>query len=353
MNCAPTFKPIKNNLVMQYVKMANIFLTDKCGRHCKFCFAKEGPWEDDYPARTLTMDQVSECIDMNWPPSNQIGLVGGEPLKFPHLTDVIQLMWNKGLFPKVFTSGSCSIPEDLIAFKIVNKIRFIVNISPWDTYPRWRQKNLDMFLRTFHQRVHLGYTMLDPDIDPSFLLDYVEQYQLYPSIRIGIALPIVGKSNEYMPPERYREAALRFIDLTKKASRKAVVLGTDCGFVACMFTTSEIGLLLRLGTNLSFACQPVMDIGPDLETWHCFPLSKLPKVSLRENKNLQQVEGNLKKMADELREKFGTGIYERCKDCIFRRRGQCDGGCLGLMVPAKEDLRGISQVHLASMSGEK
>jgi MoaA/NifB/PqqE/SkfB family radical SAM enzyme len=334
--------------------MANIFLTDKCGRNCSFCFAREGPWDDDYPARALTMDEVRECIDLDWPtPSNQVGLVGGEPLKYPQLTEVMKLMWDRGLYPKVFTSGSCTIPEDLIALKAERNFNFVCNISQWDTYTRWRQKNLDLFLKTFRRKVNLGYTMVDPDEDPSFLLDYVEEYNLYHSIRIGIALPIVGKSNQYMLPERYRDAALRFIDLARKASRKAIALGTDCGFVACMFTPTEIGYLMSLGMSLIFTCRPVIDIGPNLEAWHCFPLSKLPRISLRENRDLQQVEASLRRMADELREKFGPGIYARCKDCTFRRRGQCDGGCLGLMVPAKENLREVSKVHQVSMSGGK
>ena len=323
--------------------MANIFLTDQCDRGCKFCFAKIGPWSDDYPRRALTMEEVKECLDLKWlGKRKEIGLLGGEPLCYPSLADVIQLIWAADLSPKIFTNGLYPIPEDLASLKIDEDVRFIVNISQWDSYSLNQQKHLDQFLKTFCKHVYLSYTITDPNEDLSFLLEYISKFGLKLSIRMGIALPIAGRSNEYLPQESYREVAISFMEFAQKSAKHTIELQMDCGFVACMFETEEIGLLLSLGMKTKFACEPAMDIGPELEAWHCFPLSKLHRVSLRKYKTLDRVNGRLQELADGLREKFEPGIFKRCGECMYRKRGQCSGGCLGFIVPGEEDLANVT-----------
>ena len=322
--------------------MANLFLTNICDRGCPFCFAKEGPWSQDYPGRPLTTAEVAEFVAI--PSLNgrvERGIVGGEPLQYPQLTEVIRLMWREKLTPKIFTSGSCPLPEDLGSLRFEGNVHFVVNISPWDSYPVERQQCLDQFLKVFGKHVSLAYTMVDPDLDPAFLLEYIGHYHLQPFIRIGVALPIVGGTNQYVERERYRDVGLRMLDFAQKVAQQSVSLGTDCGFVACMFTPDEIGRLLQLGADVTFCCQPVVDIGPELEAWHCLPLAKLGRVSLRGCENLEQVNAEFRAMAEKLRENFGPGIYDRCAGCKYRERGQCVGGCLGLIVPDEECKNGV------------
>ena len=320
--------------------MSNIFLTDTCDRGCKFCFAKEGPWTEDYPSRELTIEEIEEII--NFPGLTdrpEIGLLGGEPFQYPLLTNAIKMAWDKNIKPTVFTSGSCSIPEKFLSLNINDNISFIVNINHWDTYSSEQQRNLEHFLRTFGKCIHLSYTILDPYGDFSFILDYVRKFNLHPSIRISIALPIAGGySNEYLTQDFYRDIASFIIKFAKSASKQNVALGMDCGFVACMFEIKEIGLLIKLGVNLRFSCGPAIDIGPNLESWHCFPLSKFPRVQIRNFKNMFEVDKKFKGLNNSIREKFGYGIYKRCHDCKYRVRQQCDGGCLGLMIPKFNDM---------------
>jgi hypothetical protein len=317
--------------------MPNLFLTNECDRGCVFCFAKEGPWSEKYPPRPLTMEEVVEFVAM--PPMNERperGIVGGEPLQYPQLVEVIRLMWQKKLTPKIFTSGSCQMPEGLHSLDITGRIHFLVNISSWDSYPPERQNNLDQFLTTFGKHVSLAYTILDPDIDPAFLLDYTAHYHLYPFIRVGVAVPTGGGTNQYVVPDRYREVGLRLLDLAKKAAKQYVRMGTDCGFVACMFTPEELGTLYRLGMDITFQCQPVVDVGPELDAWHCLPLAKLGRFSLRDCGSMTQINKEFQTMGKKLRERFGPGIYAKCAGCKYLARGQCAGGCLGHIVPEEE-----------------
>ena len=319
--------------------MANLFLTDKCGRGCPFCFAREGPWDEEYPARALTREEVTEFVGIgSLNGRTERGVLGGEPLKYPGIADVLRLMWEKGLTAKVFTSATCPLPDDLASLEIEGGLRFVVNISPWDSYPPSQQGHLDSFLRTFGSCTSLSYTIADPDADMEFLLSYISKYDLSKCLRIGVAMPMVGKANEYLHPDRYGEVSHRLTEFARIAERQGVTFGTDCGFVACMFDSRQIGSLLRNGTDLAFSCRPAVDVGPNLETWHCFPLAKLPRIPLRECRDVGVARERLVQMASAIRGEFGHGIYERCPDCAYRKQGQCDGGCLGLMVPDVETL---------------
>jgi len=315
--------------------MPNIFITDQCDRGCKFCFAKVGPWSESYPRRALTFAELQEILEVkSSQPKQVMGVVGGEPLSYPQLIEAVNLMREKRIFAKIFTSGSCALADGLEKLKEQGPFNFIVNIDSIDSYTPERRKNLERFLRTFGPMVSLSCTIVDPERDLSFLLDYIRDYGLMRYIRMGVALPIAGLAeNEYIRRERYRDAGLRFLELAKKAAADNVSIGCDCGFVACMFEISEIGWLMHKGMKMQFVCGPAMDIGPELEVWHCFPLSRMPRVSLRKYKSLEEARQALQSMADQLREKYGPGIFTRCRECRYRKRGQCSGGCLGLIVP--------------------
>jgi MoaA/NifB/PqqE/SkfB family radical SAM enzyme len=281
----------------------------------------------------VTREEIDEFLAV---PTTEVslfrGIVGGEPLLSPNLTYLLGKMWEKGLIPKIFTSGTCALPEGIEALPPENPFFFIVNIAPWDTYTDREKQNLDRFLRLFHDRICLGFTLLNPDVPPDFLLAYREKYDLQNIIRLGMAMPILEGGNCHLPPTQYKDAAKWCLDLAGKAYQQSVKVGMDCGFVACMFTPAEVGRLLHWGADLSFACSPAVDVGPDLEAWHCFSLSKLPRISLRKNDSLTILKQTFTAQADELRRVHGPGIYARCRTCKFMRRHQCSGGCLAIVL---------------------
>lgn len=312
--------------------MANLFLTEQCRRNCSFCFAKIGPWSSDYLPRPLTKDEMKEFVDI--PSIENIparGVIGGEPLLHPDLVHLIQTMWRRGLTPKIFTSGTVPIP-DLNDLEMDSSLSFVVNAHPPESYKAKEWEHLESFFQRFHKNIHLGYTLLDPDQDPAYIQDYIRTYKLRPFIRLGIAMPIAGGNNEYISQDCYQQAAARILDFAKQTAKEGISIGTDCGLVACMFTIKEIGMLQRLGVELNFACRPAIDVGPDLESWYCFPLARFPRVSLRKNTNLVHVHERFAQMDMKIREFCSAGIFERCENCRLRDHKQCSGGCLAMIV---------------------
>ena len=259
--------------------MANLFLTDMCERGCAFCFAKEGSWDETYRPRPLSLDEVAEFASIgSLNGRTERGVLGGEPLQYAKLPRALELLWDKGLSAKVFTSGVCPMPAGLAELDIKGGLHFVVNIAPRESYPPAHQECLNRFLEVFGCRSSLSYTIADPDLGMAFLLDYIAEHSMLKRVRVGVAVPMVGGGNRHASPERYRDVAMRLLEFSRQAAPRSVTIGMDCGFVACMFTSDEIGALLRSGAEAQFTCSPAQDTGPGLECWHCFPLAKLPRV---------------------------------------------------------------------------
>jgi len=330
--------------------MANLFLTNVCGRGCSFCFAQQGPWNEDYPARAVSREEAAEFAELSASSGpRSVSLLGGEPLLHPDYCEILQMLWAKGLSVRVFTSGSCPIPDGFHPAQLAGDLTFIVNVSPMDTYTPERRRNLDKFFQTFGEHASLSHTMLRPDATPAFLLDYITEYGLKPFIRVGIALPMLNKRNDHVLASQYRAIGLSFMDLARDAAERRIRLTMDCGFIACMFSADEIGLLFKLGTKVQFVCSPVVDVGPRLEAWHCFPLAGLPRISLRKCSSIAKGRMLFEKMTKGL---APSGIYPRCKRCIYREHGQCSGGCIALRVQDSDGIIDAARAACASLEAD-
>jgi radical SAM protein with 4Fe4S-binding SPASM domain len=109
--------------------------------------------------------------------------------------------------------------------------------------------------------------------------------------------------------------------------RNRVAVGLDCGFPFCMFSAEQVGRLVAARATFHWMCGPIVDIGPDLSVWPCFPLSHLRQRTLYEFPRLAE-------LIDWMKQQIGTeragceGIYLECDDCHFRGNQLCGGGCV-------------------------
>jgi radical SAM protein with 4Fe4S-binding SPASM domain len=92
-----------------------------------------------------------------------------------------------------------------------------------------------------------------------------------------------------------------------------------------MWTAEEIGHMIRDNTHFTIVCGPVVDIGPSLDLWHCFPLSGCRNFHLDDFTTYQEIVATFRTLFDRYR---GFGISGACMECKFFQRGQCTGGCL-------------------------
>ncbi len=309
--------------------MANLYLTHKCNRGCPFCFARDVLKESGRLDEILTIDEITRFLDHYGRQVDAVGLLGGEPFLYPHFDEMLRLLLSRGVFAKVFTSGTNPLPAPLdeMTFKdVLGKMSFVVNVGTADTYSERQYANLENLLTRFGPVCSLSFTIFDLTADPTYLFDLIDRFHLNRDIRVGIALPIFNGGNAYIEKERYKEAGDYFIRAVKMAAERQISLSMDCGFTACMFTTEQIGAMLSRGTEINFMCGAAMDIGPGLKVWNCFPLFQLGKLNALDYCDIEELRAALVENTDSQLADV-PGIFEECTDCDMRLRRFCDGGC--------------------------
>ncbi len=307
--------------------MANLYLTHKCNRGCPFCFARKVLKESGKINETLSLKEIENLINHYDGQFKNFGLLGGEPFLYPELVEVIKLLKSRGITSTVFTSATNPMPEGLAQLDPIEcKLAFVVNVGLRDTYNDRQFQNLEAFFNTFHQAASLSYTIFDLSTSPTFLFDLIDKYNLSRIIRTGIALPIYKGGNQYIPIDDYKKAGDYFIKCADEAASRGIIMNMDCGFIACMFSTSQIGHLIKLGGHVGFVCGAAIDIGPELKAWNCFPLFQLGKVNAMDYNTMEDLNCALIHKVDETLGE-SCGVLPECGSCDLKKRKRCDGGC--------------------------
>ncbi|MCG7853649.1 MAG: hypothetical protein MIO92_14115, partial [Methanosarcinaceae archaeon] len=181
-------------------------------------------------------------------------------------------------------------------------------------------------LKKFNQRLQVGITLTGPSMDYQYLIDYIDKYKLIRRIRVGIAQPIVGPTrNSHLATSKYRETGKFIVDMARECVKKDILLGFDCGLTLCMFTEEEIGILTKSADGYRGVCDPIIDVGPDLDIWHCFPLAETLNSKLEHFRTRREILKFYKKITMPYKQ---LGCMPQCVSCIYKKRQQCNGGCL-------------------------
>ena len=91
----------------RYPDVVNLHFTDVCNYHCSYCFV------DKKQQLTLSMRDMARCFknikkyfDRTNHGKGRINLVGGEPLAYPYLEPVIDMICSTGMECSIVTNGS-------------------------------------------------------------------------------------------------------------------------------------------------------------------------------------------------------------------------------------------------------
>jgi cyclic pyranopterin phosphate synthase len=208
----------------------------------------------------------------------------------------------------------------------MDKLSFLCNVSPQAKDTDEQRNQVHYMLKTFNQRVQIGVTLTGPSLEYQYLIDYIEKYDLIRRIRIGIAQPIVGPTrNSHLPTKLYRETGKFIVSMAKQCVKKDILLGFDCGLTLCMFDEEEIGILTKSADGYRGLCDPIIDVGPELDIWHCFPLAETLNANLEQFQTRKEILHYYKKITAPYKQ---LGCMNKCINCIYKKRQQCTGGCL-------------------------
>src|SRR5690606_36457598 len=90
----------------------------------------------------------------------------------------------------------------------------------------------------------LGYNIYKKEFDPTHLIGIIIENDCRKSIRLGLAHPILNAKNNFLHPKDYRYAANRIVALAVEAKKQGIRVELDCGFVRCMFSNTDIDILM-------------------------------------------------------------------------------------------------------------
>lgn len=313
--------------------MANVLLTETCVRSCPYCFAKQYMSDADVKDR-LSWDHLIYIADfLQSSGIHHISLLGGEPLLHPELAEFILYLNRRGMAVTIFTSGIMpdskfdTFCRKLLSLRELN-LSFVCNVNEPRLSPKGELDRVKRFFEAFGPRCSLSFNIYRLDFDMRFAADYIVNYGLNRHVRLGLAHPIPGQKNMYIPPESFPEVRARLVGYFEEFFQEGIELGFDCGFPLCMFTDEDLGKIFKYsGGRMSFQCGPAIDIGTDLSVWSCFPLSDFHKRSLYDFTSFHQLVGFYEGKMEQVRAE-AAGLYPKCGSCQFRRRGLCSGGCL-------------------------
>jgi hypothetical protein len=234
---------------------------------------------------------------------------------------------SKGFHFTIFSNGIIRKKEDVLFLRNINDTicDILINTNFKDSYKRGDYGVLKDTLKILHNKISLGFNIYKEDFEACFLIELINKYSLKRAIRLGIASPILGYDNEYIPFDKHRIIAKKIVKFVSKCDKEDIRCDFDCGFTLCSFTKSEFGELHYSGSPLRTYCSNALDVSPDLTVWRCFATSALWNRNLADFKNINEIHQffNAKVKAFQR-----VGALEKCLRCKYLERNQCSGGCL-------------------------
>jgi len=305
--------------------LPNLLLTNICNRNCPYCFAlaqieagtTRANWEMSWEELETILSYLNPHVDV-------VSLLGGEPTLHSKFKEIVTQVSNKGYPIKIFTNGTTASLRGIHGIA-PHDIRIILNLNMPDTYNVKEWKQIETNCMLLKDQIALSFNIYKPDFSWEYIKEAILQWELKRSVRIGIAQPIKGMNNAYLQEKDLQPASSRLVTMAEDLAIHGITLGFDCGFRACTFTKEELGILAECGTHFLFACKPVLDIGPQLMTWRCFPFSVGPGVTLTDFSSLKEVERYFTEKWASIQKKGNT---DECGECRNMQIASCNGGCL-------------------------
>jgi radical SAM protein with 4Fe4S-binding SPASM domain len=262
-------------------------------------------------------------------------ILGGEPTLHPDFNDMLAYLLERGFGINVFTNGIMAdekLVEAAAIFRNISpeKLSFTINLNEPGTSSQSLAEfeSVKRFLSSFSDRTTPGFNIYRMDFDLTFIFRLINEYGLNRTIRIGLAHPIAGRKNKFIKLAGIEKIIGRLFQFLPLMERLHIKPGLDCGFPMCKFNAEQLGWLYRYtGGHYDFGCAPVIDIGPDMKVWSCFPLSGFHKKSVFEFDSIREIHEYYADIHTKVRVEAG-GIFTDCDNCLFREENICKGGCL-------------------------
>ena len=316
--------------------MANILFTTYCNRNCAYCFAMDkvelGKEKGD-PSKNISLDALEKILAFYKKSLlRRFVILGGEPTLHPKFITLLNRVLGESFFKSILVFTNGLIHQEVIneLCKIKDKrLKLAVNLNAPDAYPVDQQKRIERTFTRLGPKIGLGINIFKAGQDFSYLINAIQAYGLVRHVRLGLTHPIRGAGNHYARRIDFPVIAEDIMNFGRTAYNNQISFSFDCGFEFCMFSLEQHKTLLQYGIKFNSRCSPIIDIGPDLSVWRCFPLLKDVCGSLESFEHRDEI-------IDHYEQKHKTvkqmGNRTECPQCRYRINGLCSGGCLARIL---------------------
>jgi organic radical activating enzyme len=333
----------------------NLIVTNYCNRSCPYCFAKNkvktADGRDNSAQKFISLRNVDLYLDFLEQSSIEVfKILGGEPSLHPHLPEIISSGLSRGLKVQIFTNGLWPKPlQEYIESDDQSDISFIFNVNEPSLQQDWETLLQHKCLRIAGKRACISFNIYRDNFDFLFAADLIDDFSLRREVRIGIANPIIGCETAYLGDSLLKKAGKRLVRQLIDMEKRDILGSLDCGFTFCMFDENDLGTLALTTTQgFSSICGSIIDVGPDLTAWPCFPLSEILNVNLLDFQNHKKL-AEFYSMKTSVLRSFGS--TNDCISCKYLKRHQCTGGCFARVVKSWQesgDPRILNKMEISS-----
>lgn len=306
----------------------NIGLTNSCSRRCEFCFQKGWFLESPtIPKQEMSVELFKKILEIC--PDENYNLVGGEPLLYSKLDDILDICLERNI--KVSFISNISVPSDILEriFKKYGSIILGVLIN--SHYP---QEQEELFYKNFHILLDNGIPF---QVSVNILFDEKERRQATdrinkilsmfpnkkPSIRVSTVLPTIGEKYNFVD---YTEEIINFmVEIRQKHGM--VAFNFDCAPSACELHSLFIQKLPN-GVTLDIdpCIEPLFDVAPDGKVYWCSSANFLSLPDITVYKSSREIVCALK-------DKWVEYWHTHSLQCDYKNCGSLNPAvCLGVCV---------------------
>lgn len=304
--------------------MANLMITTACNFRCDYCFGLDmiGPGRPSVHMTWETYLKLMDWIDQAGLPEQDVHLMGGEPTLSPLFDRMLRDLIKRGRRAAVFSNASTPVEPEALGFSRQSGVRWVVNVNHPDQYQPDQLELLHRNLAELGAAAVITFNLTGPDADFDYVFENIERFDLARSIKIGVTLPTLEKSNVFVDRQDFPGIAEKIMDLLEQAQKHGVGLEFECGVPYCLFNPEQHR---RLGPEVYVShCGSRLDITPEGDVINCLPLCRAARVPYTEFKDYGAAREWFRRAFAPYR-RLGGDVD--CLGCADHEAGRC-GACL-------------------------
>lgn len=307
---------------MTAIKLFQVAITYNCNKSCSYCYAHN--LRDEYD----DMDIESFKQVLNWLEKNNIkkfNFTGGEPTLHPKIKEFVSLASERGFKLTILSNGI--FPTDLIE-ALPDVESFLINYNPREHYSEEEyellHKNLES-LKKHNVKIMLQINITENLTSCEHVLKACKSFRVS-QVNLDFIVPNALQSNSYIESADYQKKKALMLGFMEKLRKIGVRTKISRPMPKCCFTRQE---LKTLDNDTYFNCgsgNSIITVNPDLTTFPCLSIFfRGPKIT-----SFRDVDAFRKFYEKSISQvKWKRKIYEKCGNCIYFARRQCQGACLG------------------------